>query len=228
MTGSDPFVVMPSADLERAVGTAVTARHINNGQSCIAAKRFIVHAEIAREFTARFVERTESLVLGDPMDEATDVGPLATRSIRDDLADQVRRSREAGARVLTGGHAPEGPGFFYTPTVLADVPPESAVSREETFGPAAAIFVVDSMDAAIERANATEFGLGASAWTTDPAEQERFATELEAGCVFINRMVASDPRLPFGGVKMSGYGRELSRFGMHEFLNIKTVGMDPR
>ena len=224
--GSDPFVVMPSADLDRAVETAVKARHINNGQSCIAAKRFIIHDAIAGEFTARFVERTEALVVGDPMDEATDIGPLATESIRDDLADQVRRSEAAGANILTGGDIPDRPGWFYTPTVIADIPPDSPAAREETFGPVAAIFVVGSMDEAIERANDTEFGLGASAWTTDEAEKDRFVSELEAGCVFINRMVASDPRLPFGGIKKSGYGRELGRWGMREFLNIKTVGVD--
>ena len=224
--GSDPFIVMPSADLDSAVGTAVTARHINNGQSCIAAKRFIVHRDVAEAFTARFVDRTEQLVVGDPLDEATDVGPLATESIRDDLSDQVERSVEAGARILTGGAAPDRPGWFYEPTVLAEVPANSAAAREETFGPLAAIFAVDSLDAAIATANATEFGLGASAWTRDPAERDRLIDELEAGCVFINRMVASDPRLPFGGVKKSGYGRELSRDGMLEFVNIKTVSVD--
>lgn len=226
--GSDPFVVMPSADLERAVEAAVTARHINNGQSCIAAKRFIVHDAVAGDFIARFVERTEALVVGDPMAEDTDIGPLATESIRDDLADQVRRSEGAGAQVLTGGNALEGPGWFYAPTVLADVPEGSAAAREETFGPVAALFVVGSLDEAIARANATEFGLGASAWTTVEGEQDRMVEELEAGCVFINRIVASDPRLPFGGIKKSGYGRELSRHGMREFLNIKAVGVDPR
>ena len=224
--GSDPFIVMPSADLDAAVRTAVTARHINNGQSCIAAKRFIVHRDVAEAFTARFVEQTEQLVMGDPLDEATDVGPLATESIRDDLSDQVERSVEAGARILTGGAAPDRPGWFFEPTVLAEVPADSAAAREETFGPLAAIFAVDSLDAAIATANATEFGLGASAWTRDPAERDRFIDELEAGCVYINRMVASDPRLPFGGVKKSGYGRELSRDGMLEFVNIKAVGVD--
>ncbi|MFO7893775.1 MAG: NAD-dependent succinate-semialdehyde dehydrogenase [Longimicrobiales bacterium] len=224
--GSDPFVVMPSADLDAAVEAAVTARHINNGQSCIAAKRFIVHESIAGEFTARFVERTEALTVGDPMDEATDIGPLATEAIRDELADQVERSVNAGAQLLTGGYVPDRDGWFYAPTVLAEVPADSAAAVEETFGPAAAIFVVPGIDEAIEVANATEFGLGASAWTGDEGEADRFVDGLEAGCVFINRMVASDPRLPFGGVKKSGYGRELSRHGMREFLNIKTVGID--
>jgi succinate-semialdehyde dehydrogenase/glutarate-semialdehyde dehydrogenase len=224
--GSDPFVVMPSADLDEAVQTAVTARHINNGQSCIAAKRFIVHEAIAGRFTARFVERTEALTMGDPMDPGTDIGPLATRAIRDDLADQVERSVDAGAKLLAGGRAPDRAGWFYQPTVLVDAPPDCAVATEETFGPAAAVFVVGSVDEAIAVANATEFGLGASAWTTDETERDRFVAELEAGCVFINRMVASDPRLPFGGVKMSGYGRELGRWGMREFLNVKAVGVD--
>ena len=226
--GSDPFIVMPSADLEKAVEMAVKARHINNGQSCIAAKRFIVHDSIAGEFTARFVERAEALTVGDPMDDATDIGPLATEAIRDDLADQVRRSEQAGARILTGGRPIDRDGWFFEPTVLADVPDDAAAAREETFGPVAAIFVVSSLDEAIHRANATEFGLGASAWTTDAAEQERLVGELEAGCVFINRIVASDPRLPFGGIKKSGYGRELARYGMREFLNIKAVGVDAR
>ncbi|MDX1676092.1 MAG: aldehyde dehydrogenase family protein, partial [Longimicrobiales bacterium] len=208
------------------VETAVTARHINNGQSCIAAKRFIVHESIAGDFTARFVERTEALRVGDPMDEETDIGPLVTEQARDDLASQVERSAEAGAQLLTGGYAPDRAGWFYAPTVLADVPGGAAAASEETFGPVAAIFVVADMDQAIEVANATDFGLGASAWTTHEAEADRFVRELEAGCVFINRMVASDPRLPFGGVKRSGYGRELSRYGMREFLNIKSVGVD--
>ena len=224
--GSDPFIVMPSADLERAIETGVSARHINNGQSCIAAKRFIVHEAVAEDFIAGFVERTRALTVGDPMDESTDIGPLATEQIRDDLADQVQRSVDSGARVLAGGAAPERPGWFYEPTVLVDLPDESAAACEETFGPVAAVFVVDSLDAAIARANDSEYGLGASAWTRDREEADRLVEELEAGSVFINRMVASDPRLPFGGVKDSGYGRELSRFGMHEFLNIKTVGVD--
>lgn len=224
--GSDPFVVMPSADLDAAVETAVTARHINNGQSCIAAKRFIVHEAIAGAFTARFVKRTEALTLGNPMDEATDIGPLATEAIRDELANQVERTVDAGASLLTGGFTPDREGWYYAPTVLADVPPDSAAAVEETFGPAAAIFVVSDLGEAIDLANATDFGLGASAWTGDAAEADRFVDGLEAGCVFINRMVASDPRLPFGGVKKSGYGRELSRHGMREFLNIKTVGVD--
>ncbi len=224
--GSDPFIVMPSADLDQAVATAVEARHINNGQSCIAAKRFIVHRDVASEFTAGFVARTEALVVGDPMDERTDVGPLATEPIRDEIADQVERSVAGGARLLTGGSAPDRPGWFYTPTVLTDLPPACPAASEETFGPVAAIMAVGSVDEAIELANATEFGLGASAWTRDQAEAKRFIDDIEAGCVFLNRMVASDPRLPFGGVKKSGYGRELGRHGMLEFVNIKTVAAD--
>jgi succinate-semialdehyde dehydrogenase / glutarate-semialdehyde dehydrogenase len=224
--GSDPFIVMPSAELDQAAATAVQARHINNGQSCIAAKRFIVHRDVAEEFAARFVARAEALVVGDPMDPATDVGPLATEAIRDELADQVERSVAAGARLRTGGTIPDRAGWFYTPTVLTDLPPGSAALCEETFGPVAAIVVVDSADEAIAVANDSDLGLGASAWTRDPAEARRFAHELEAGCVALNRMVASDPRLPFGGVKKSGYGRELGRWGLLEFVNIKAVAAD--
>ncbi len=221
--GSDPFVVMPSADLDRAVATAVEARHINNGQSCIAAKRFIVHQAVAERFIDGFVARTEALVVGDPMAEDTDVGPLATESIRDELAVQVERSVADGARLRTGGTVPDRPGWFYTPTVLTDLPDGSAAAREETFGPVAAILVVGSLDEAIERANDTPFGLGASVWTADAAEADRLVAEIDAGCLAVNRMVASDPRLPFGGVKRSGYGRELARYGMLEFVNIKSV-----
>jgi succinate-semialdehyde dehydrogenase / glutarate-semialdehyde dehydrogenase len=224
--GSDPFIVMPSADLDTAVATAVQARHINNGQSCIAAKRFIVHEAIADEFIAGFVARTEALVLGDPMDESTDVGPLATEAIRDELADQVERSVAVGARARIGGTVPDRPGWFYTPTVLTDVPDDSAAACEETFGPVAAIFVVRDLDEAIRRANTSDLGLGASAWTRDRGDADRLVAELDAGFVALNRMVASDPRLPFGGVKRSGYGRELARFGMLEFVNIKAVAAD--
>jgi succinate-semialdehyde dehydrogenase / glutarate-semialdehyde dehydrogenase len=224
--GSDPFIVMPSADLDRAIETAVEARHINNGQSCIAAKRFIVHRQVADRFIAGFVARTEALVVGDPMDPRTAIGPLATEAIRDELADQVERSVAAGATVRTGGVVPDRPGWFYTPTVLTDLPDGNPALCEETFGPVAAILVVDSLDEAIARANDSEFGLGASAWTTDAREAERLVAEIEAGCVVLNRMVASDPRLPFGGVKKSGYGRELGRWGMLEFVNIKAVAAD--
>jgi succinate-semialdehyde dehydrogenase / glutarate-semialdehyde dehydrogenase len=224
--GSDPYVVLPSADLEAAVSTAVQARHINNGQSCIAAKRFIVHREVADGFIDGFIARTEALVVGDPMDAGTDVGPLATEAIRDELADQVERSVAAGARLRTGGTVPDRPGWFYTPTVLTDLPAESPALCEETFGPVAAIVVVDDADEATRQANATEFGLGASIWTRDPGEAERLIAGIDAGCIAVNRMVASDPRLPFGGVKKSGYGRELSRYGMLEFVNIKAVSAD--
>ena len=221
--GSDPFIVMPSADFERAVRTAVEARVLNNGQSCIAAKRFIVHREMAGELERRFVAGMEALRVGDPFDESTQVGPLATPEILEGLDAQVRRSVEMGARLLTGGRRIEGPGNFYAPTVLADVPKDSPAWREELFGPVAALIRADGMDEAIALANDTEFGLGASAWTADPREQRRFIDELEAGMVFINGMVASDARLPFGGVKRSGYGRELSDCGIREFQNVKTV-----
>jgi len=221
--GSDAFIVMPSADLNAAVNTAVVARVINNGQSCIAAKRFIVADAIADEFTRRFVERMRALVVGDPMDERTNVGPLATATIRDDLEDQVKRSVAAGARVLLGGKRREGRGFFYEPTVLADVPHNAAAFCEETFGPVAAIIRAKDADHAIELANSSRFGLGSAAWTREREEIEKFARGLAAGSVFINGMVASDPRFPFGGVKKSGYGRELGVFGIREFVNVKTV-----
>jgi succinate-semialdehyde dehydrogenase/glutarate-semialdehyde dehydrogenase len=221
--GSDPFIVMPSCDMEETVRTAVTARTINNGQSCIAAKRFIVDEAIADEFERRFVQGMEALQVGDPMNERTDVGPLATEDILTGLDEQVRKSVAAGARVLTGGKRLDRPGIYYTPTVLTEIPHDSPAYREELFGPVALLFRVPGIDKAIQLANDTTFGLGSSAWTNDPAERERFIDELEAGLVFINAMVASDPRLPFGGVKHSGYGRELSIFGIREFVNIKTV-----
>ena len=221
--GSDPFIVMPSAHFEAAVRTAVEARTINNGQSCIAAKRFIVHREIAGEFERRFTATIEALRVGDPMDETTQVGPLATPDILEGLNAQVRRSVELGARLLTGGRKLERPGNFYAPTVLADVPANSPAAREEMFGPVAALFRVSGLEEAIALANDTEFGLGASAWTRDPQEQLRFTDELEAGMVFVNSMVASDARLPFGGMKRSGYGRELGAYGIREFQNVKTV-----
>jgi len=221
--GSDPFVVMPSADLERAVRTAVQARTINNGQSCIAAKRFIVDERIADEFERRFVAGMAALRVGNPMDESTEVGPLATPAILEELASQVSRSVAMGARVLAGGHRLERAGNFYAPTVLAGVPENAPAYREELFGPVAAIFRARDIGDAIRLANDTAFGLGAGAWTADPEEQQRFIDEIESGMVFINGMVASDPRLPFGGVKRSGYGRELSAQGLREFVNIKTV-----
>jgi succinate-semialdehyde dehydrogenase/glutarate-semialdehyde dehydrogenase len=221
--GSDPFIVMPSAELPEAVTTAVKARTINNGQSCIAAKRFIVDAKIYDEFERRFVEEMKSLEIGDPLKESTDIGPLATEQILNDVDEQVKTSVAAGALVLTGGKKLDRPGNFYEPTVLVNVPPDSPASCEEIFGPVAMLFRVSDIDETIKLANATTFGLGAAAWTNDPHEQERFINELEAGSVFINGMVASDPRLPFGGIKNSGYGRELSEFGIREFMNIKTV-----
>ncbi len=221
--GSDPFIVMPSADLDRAVEVAVRARTINNGQSCIAAKRFIVHAAIADAFTERFVDAMRALVVGDPMADSTQVGPLSSAQAVADLERQVERSVAMGARVLCGGARREGPGFYFQPTVLADVPVDAPAYADELFGPVASLFVADDLDDAIRLANATRFGLGASAWTRDAAEARRFARELEAGSVFVNAMVASDPRFPFGGVKASGYGRELSSFGLREFVNVKTV-----
>ena len=221
--GSDPFIVMPSANFDVAVTTAVKARTINNGQSCIAAKRFIVANEIYNQFEERFVSEMKALRVGDPMDESIDIGPLATPQIRDDLVEQVKKALAGGARVLTGGKKLDGPGNFYEPTVLVNVDPSSPVSCEEIFGPVAMLFRVANIEEAIRLANATTFGLGAAAWTNDASEQAKFIEEIEAGCVFINGMVASDPRLPFGGVKNSGYGRELAEFGIREFVNIKTV-----
>jgi len=221
--GSDPFVVMPSADLDRAARIAAEARTINNGQSCIAAKRFIVHHSIAADFEKRFVAAIRALRIGDPMDEATQIGPLATPAILESLDQQVRRSVEMGARVLTGGHRLDRAGNYYAPTVLADVPPDSPAFREELFGPVAVLLRAEGLAQAIRLANETEFGLGASVWTNDPAEQSQLIDEIEAGMVFVNGMVVSDARLPFGGVKRSGYGRELSAYGIREFVNIKTV-----
>jgi len=221
--GSDPFVITPKADLDRAIRTAVEARCINNGQSCIAAKRFIVDTKIAAEFEERFAAAMAALKVGDPMDETVQLGPLSTPEMVSDLEKQVRCSVEMGARVLTGGKRIEGPGNFYPPTVLTDIPPQSPAYREELFGPVAVVLKANGIDDAIRLANDTDFGLGASAWTNDEAEQRRFIDELEAGMVFVNGMVASDPRVPFGGVKRSGYGRELSAYGLREFVNVKTV-----
>jgi len=221
--GSDPFIVMPSANLDAAVATAVEARVINNGQSCIAAKRFIVHNSIASDFENRFVARMKNLRIGDPFDEKTELGPLATASAVKDLDADVQKTVKAGARLLTGGHKLDLPGNYYAPTVLTDIPKESPAYREEFFGPVASLFRVKDIDEAIRLANDSRFGLGASAWTTDDRERERFINELESGMVFINKMVASDPRIPFGGVKSSGHGRELAANGIREFMNIKTV-----
>ena len=224
--GSDPFIVMPSADLEEAVNTAVTSRTLNNGQSCINAKRIIVHGEIADEFERRYVEAMQALKVGDPMDEETDMGPLAMPQILDDVDEQVRKSVEAGAKILTGGKPMDAEGNFYPPTVITDIPEDSPAYKEEIFGPVASLFRARDIDEAIRIANDTSFGLGASAWTNDPEEQETFINEIEAGQVFINSMVASDPRMPFGGVKASGYGRELSVYGLREFVNVKTVWIE--
>ena len=221
--GSDPFIVMPGADIEVAARTAVKARVINNGQSCIAAKRFIVADAVADEFERRFVAGMEALVVGDPMDAGTEVGPLATKSQLETIAGQVERSVQAGARILTGGRRVDGNGWYYAPTVLTGVTSKSPAYYEEIFGPVALLFRVKDIDEAIRVANDNPFGLGASAWPGTDAERTRFERELEAGMVFINAMVASDPRVPFGGVKESGYGRELSHHGIREFVNIKTI-----
>ncbi len=221
--GSDPFIVMSSADFEAAVTTAVSARTINNGQSCIAAKRFFVAESIYEEFEARFIRGMNKLVSGDPMEAATELGPLATSRIRDDLHKQVEQALGAGAKAVTGGFIPQGPGNFYPPTVLTEVPRTSPVFHEEFFGPVAMLFRVRNAAEAIELANDSPFGLGSSVWTRDENEIALFSYEIEAGQVFINAPVASDPRLPFGGIKRSGYGRELSMHGIREFVNCKTV-----
>jgi succinate-semialdehyde dehydrogenase/glutarate-semialdehyde dehydrogenase len=221
--GSDPFIVMPSANLDEAVASAVKARIVNNGQSCIAAKRFIVAQPIAKEFERKFVDKMQALKIGDPFDEATELGPLATPDGVTSLDADVQKTVAAGARVLTGGKALDRPGNFYAPTVLTDIPKDSPAYSEELFGPVACIFPAKGIDDAIRIANDSRFGLGASAWTNDESERERFINELDAGMVFINKMVASDPRLPFGGVKQSGHGRELGPYGIREFTNAKTV-----
>lgn len=222
--GSDPFIVMSSADVAAALSTAVTSRMLNNGQSCIAAKRFILAEEIADEFITGFVEKFKLLKVGDPMLPETDIGPLATPTILKDLDNQVQACIQSGAKILTGGRPlSEKAGNFYLPTILTDIPPDAAARQEEFFGPVALVFRVAGIDEAIALANSTSFGLGAAAWTTVNSESDRFISELEAGAVFINGLVKSDPRLPFGGIKRSGYGRELSIQGMHEFVNIKTV-----
>ncbi|WP_342378329.1 NAD-dependent succinate-semialdehyde dehydrogenase [Myxococcus stipitatus] len=221
--GSDPFIVLPSADLDQAVETAVSARLVNNGQSCIAAKRFILAAPIADAFERRFIERLKRITVGDPMDPKTDMGPLATGGILQGLHAQVEASVKAGARLLLGGKPLQGPGNFYPPTVLADPPPDAPAFQEELFGPVATLLRARDAAHALELANATPFGLGASVWTRDAEEQRQFIDGLEAGMVFVNEMVVSDARLPFGGVKHSGHGRELADLGLHEFLNAKTV-----
>ncbi|MBD2413782.1 NADP-dependent succinic semialdehyde dehydrogenase [Nostoc calcicola FACHB-389] len=222
--GSDPFIVLESADLEAAVVTATTARMLNNGQSCIAAKRFIVAEAIADKFEKLLLDKFEALKVGDPMQPDTDVGPLATPGILQDLDQQVQTATQSGGKVLIGGHPlSDRPGNFYPPTIIIDIPPNTSIAKEEFFGPVALLFRVPDIDAAIKLANDSPFGLGASAWTTNDQERDRLVEEIQAGAVFINGMVKSDPRLPFGGIKRSGYGRELSIQGIHEFVNVKTV-----
>lgn len=221
--GSDPYVVMPSADVEKAARVAVTARVQNTGQSCIAAKRFIVHADVYDAFAERFVEAMRALKVGDPLDEDTDVGPLSSERGREDLEELVDEAVESGATVLCGAERPDGPGWFYPPTVLADITPEMRVHQEETFGPVATLYRVADLDEAIAIANDTPFGLSSNVWTRDTAEVDRFVRDLDAGAVYVNGMTASHPAFPFGGVKRSGYGRELSGHGIREFCNITTV-----
>jgi succinate-semialdehyde dehydrogenase/glutarate-semialdehyde dehydrogenase len=224
--GSDPFIVMKSANLEQAVTVGVKARVLNNGQSCIAAKRFIVAEEIADEFEKLFVKKMAALKIGDPFDAGTDVGPLATADGLKELDADVQKTIQAGARLLTGGKRLNQPGNYYLPTVLTNIPEGSPAACGELFGPVASLFRAKNAEDAIRIANTSPFGLGASAWTNDGAERETFINGLESGMVFINRMVASDPRLPFGGVKRSGHGRELAVFGIREFMNIKTVSIE--
>ena len=226
--GSDPFIVLPSADLDVAVTTAITARNINNGQSCIAAKRFIVHERVYDDFERRMVEGLARLKVGDPMREDTDVGPLATKQILETVERQVDESVRSGARLLIGGRRLERPGNFYPVSALARIPEQAPAWREEVFGPVALLFKVRDLSEAIELANASPYGLGSSVWTNDEAERRRSIDELEAGTTFVNSMVASDPRLPFGGVKRSGYGRELARHGIREFVNVKSVSVTER
>src|SRR5881628_397008 len=224
--GSDPFIVTRNASVDQAIATAVEARIINNGQSCIAAKRFIVLDEIAEKFESGFVSRMKSLKVGDPMDSQTDLGPLSTADAVKSLHADVQKTIQAGARVLTGGRPIERPGNYYEPTVLTNIPKDSPAYREEFFGLVASVFRVKNIDDAIRLANDSRFGLGASAWTNDPQEREQFENEIQAGMVFINKMVVSDPRMPFGGVKSSGHGRELGVHGIREFTNIKTVWVE--
>jgi succinate-semialdehyde dehydrogenase/glutarate-semialdehyde dehydrogenase len=221
--GSDPFIVMPSANLERAASVAVTARNQNNGQSCIAAKRFFVHRDVAEEFTRLFAEKIAALTVGDPMDADTDIGPLATESGRDDVEEYVRDAVDKGATVVVGGSRPDRPGWFYEPTLLTGVTPEMKLYAEEVFGPVAALWTVDSLGEAIEIANSHPYGLGSNLWSEDEEERARFVRDIASGMAFINGMTTSYPELPFGGVKQSGYGRELTEVGMREFMNAKTV-----
>ncbi len=224
--GSDPFVVLDDADVAAAADTGTQARNQNGGQSCIAAKRFVVHTDVYDEFLRRFVDEFESLVVGDPMDDETDIGPQARPELLSDLHEQVTESVDAGATVVTGGEPIDGEGSFYPPTILTDVPEGCPVDSEETFGPVAAVYEVADETAAIDLANDTEFGLGASVWTEDRERGERVADRIDAGCVFVNQLVKSDPRVPFGGVGDSGYGRELAGDGIREFVNRKTVWVE--
>jgi len=227
--GSDPFIVLPSADIDQAVSVGIQARIQNAGQSCIAAKRFIVHQDVAEQFIAGFVSGMEALSVGDPFDPATEVGPLVTAAACDTIAAQVDDARAHGATILCGGErvvgpdGPDHPGFFYRPTVITGITPAMRVFTEEVFGPVALLYTVADADEALAVANSTEFGLGSSVWTTDPDEQQRFVVGLEAGQVFVNAMVVSMPQLPFGGIKSSGIGRELASPGLHEFCNVKSV-----
>ena len=221
--GSDPFIVMPSAKLEDALSTGVKSRMVNSGQSCIAAKRFIIADAIYDKYVAQFVGKMKSLKSGDPMAETTDVAPLSTENILRGVDQQVQKSVAAGAKMLCGGKRAAGTGYFYEPTVLTEIPKNAPAYREEIFGPVALFFRVRDREEAVAVANDSSFGLGASVWTNDMAEQEFFSRELESGMVFVNAMVASDPRVPFGGVKRSGYGRELGAEGIREFTNVKTV-----
>ncbi|MEW2286829.1 NADP-dependent succinic semialdehyde dehydrogenase [Streptomyces sp. NPDC047841] len=221
--GSDPYIVMPSADLDRAAAVAVTARVQNNGQSCIAAKRFIVHSDVYDAFAEKFVAGMEALTIGDPLAEDTEIGPLASEQGRNDLEELVDDARRSGAEVLCGGQRPDGPGWYYPPTVLTGITREMRIHREEAFGPVATLYRADDLDEAVLIANDSAFGLSSNVWTRDETEVERFARDLEAGSVYVNGMTASHPAFPFGGVKRSGYGRELSGHGIREFCNITTV-----
>jgi len=225
--GSDPFIVFDDADLDRALETAVTSRCLNNGQSCIAAKRFLVQGSVFDDFRDGLVERMRSLVMGDPSEPGVQLGPLARRDLRDRLAEQVTRSIAAGAQALCGGTVPDRDGFYYPATVLVDAPPGSPAAAEELFGPVATLFCFETEDDAVAGANATGYGLGAGVWTADRNRAERMVRDIESGAVFVNGLVKSDPRLPFGGVKDSGHGRELGREGMLEFVNRKTVWIGP-
>lgn len=221
--GSDPFIVLPSANLSQAVEAAVQARIVNSGQSCIAAKRFIVHTDIAEAFGAAFHERMARLRVGDPLDPKTEVGPLATEAILEGLDRQVRETVAAGAHLVLGGRRIEGPGTYYEPTILTNIPQDAPARREELFGPVASVFAARDIHEAIRIANDSPYGLGASVWTNDPWEQEQLIESIASGMVFVNDIVKSDPRLPFGGIKSSGYGRELGRYGIRAFVNVKTV-----